>query len=685
MKEAKFLKNSCKTMVFKCWSGKKNSVFLSLKRQIKISTLSIAYFLFNVFGVDAQTDTIQMEEIKISAYRTKVSFANAPRVIHLVSGTELSEAPVSDINDVLKSLMNIDVRERGAHGIQADLNIRGGSFEQNLVLINGVRMSDPQTGHFQMNLPIDINDIERIELLNGPSSSLYGNNAFSGAINIITGMSGRNMAKVSLLGGQYALYGSTVSLNISSEKFRNYLSASIKASDGHIENTDFNILNLFYQSKLSLKPGEFQFQAGFADKAFGANSFYTPVYPNQFEQNKTYFANLSFLSSTNFKFSPSVYWRRNTDRFELFRENPPAWYTSHNYHLTDVYGFSFQTNFKTFLGQSALGFDLNAESILSNRLGETLENPIAAHGYEGVFYTNGKSRQNLNIFFENQFELKKLKVSAKVMANFNSMFNWNFYPGIETLYTITPRTRIMASLNWSGRLPSYTDLYYVGPSNMGNIKLLPEKALNYEIGARHSTKIVMLQTAIFYRAGNNIIDWTKPHVQDKWQSSNITSINTFGYELIGKYIFKSTQGKHSIIRNMNLSYTWLKMDKSSSEFISKYVLDYLKHHISISLAHGVYKNIVASWAYNFQYRNGTYLPYNQLTRVFEDPVSFEPVSLVDFKLAYTSKNWDIFLQVKNIFDLKHQNIENVQLPGRWVSGGLILKLYFDKNNKSGQN
>ncbi|MDF1548315.1 MAG: TonB-dependent receptor, partial [Bacteroidales bacterium] len=494
-----------KKMVFTRWTRRSDSVFLSLGRSIKISALTAGYFLLNAFTTNAQTDTIKIQEVTISAYKTPVNFADAARIISLLSAGEIEDAPLTSINDALKSAMNVDVRERGVYGVQSDLNIRGGSFDQNVVLINGVRMSDPQTGHFQMNLPIDLIDIERIEMLHGASSSLYGNNAFSGAINIITGNDDRSGVKVGLLAGEHELFGGNIALNLSTKKIKNYLSVAKKVSAGYTQNTDFDILNLFYKGKLITEAGALQLQAGYLDKSFGANNFYTPVYPNQYEENKTWMANLKFFTNGNFKISPSIYFRRNFDRFELFRNNPPAWYTNHNYHTTDVYGAEIGTQFNTGSGQMALGADWNTESILSNKLGEVLDNEQAIKGVEGVSYTNGKTRQNFTAFFEQRFRFNNFQISTSLSANFNSMFDWNFYPGIDLSLNINPNFKLIASASRSGRIPTYTDLYYVGPTNIGNPDLKTETANTFEFGSKYITKTLIIQSAIFFRQGNNII------------------------------------------------------------------------------------------------------------------------------------------------------------------------------------
>ncbi len=667
-----------KIMVFAKWSRRRNAAFLSLGRIIKISALTASYFMLNAFNTLAQTDTVKIQEITVSAYKTPVSFSNAPRIVTIISTAEIAQAPLISINDALKSAMNVDVRERGAYGVQADINFRGGSSEQNVVLVNGVKMNDPQTGHFQMNLPVELSDIDRIEIIHGAASSVFGNNAFSGAINLITGLKDENGIKATLFAGQHDLYGGNMALNLTNKKFTNYLSVSKKVSAGYIDDTDFDILNLFYNGKLITKAGDLQLQAGFLDKSFGANSFYTPVYPNQYEQNKTWMTSLKFFSNNQLKINPSIYWRRNFDRFELFRSNPPVWYTNHNYHQTDVYGADLNSQFDWKLGKGSVGIDWNTEPIISNKLGDILDKAKPIKDVDSVMYDHGKSRQNMSAFFENHFSYKNWTLSTSLMANWNSMYNWNFYPGVDMSYKLNTNWHALLSVNWSGRLPSYTDLYYVGPGNQGNIELVPEKSTNCELGAKYITPLLMIQSAIFYRQGKDIIDWVKLNPADKWQSSNITNINTIGYEFSAKFILKEKFGDQFPVKNISFNYTYLDENKSSSNYNSKYVLDYLRHNAGFTINHAIVKNLSATWQFNFQIRNGTYYPYNQVSKLWETAKLYEPLYLLDLKIIYQYRNFDFFLQGKNILDQDQQNIENVQLPGRWISGGIIINIRFEK-------
>ena len=665
MRTTNFIKTQIK-IHFNKWSRKNNSVFLSLNKVIKISVLTVSYFVLNTFNLNAQTDTIKtIEEIKISAYRVPVIFSDAARTITIINKDEILDAPTTSFTEILKFNTNIDIRERGAFGTQSDINMRGGSFEQNLILINGIRLNDSQTGHFQLNLPIELNDVERIEILKGSGSRIYGNNAFSGAINLITSNRDKQNIKLSLFSGENQLYGGYVSSNFSIKNLSNYISVSKKISEGYKENTDFDITKIFYNANYKLNYGNLQFQTGHLDKSFGANSFYTPVFPNQYEQNKTSFANLKLNLENKIKTSYSVYWRNNYDRFELFRDNPASWYAGHNYHVTNTYGASANSIFTTKIGTSSIGVDYNLEKIVSNKLGEELNKQIKIPNTDTLYFTNGKSRENTSIFFEHNFKFNKFNISTGLMANYNSMFDWHFYPGIDINYELTNKIKLFSTVNYSGRLPSFTDLYYVGPTNIGNENIKPENSLTYELGTKYITNNISIQTSIYRREGKNIIDWVKINETDLWQSNNITNVNSNGFEFTGKIKFNDL-----FIKYINLSYSYIDMEKNSNKYISKYVLDYLKHKIILNINNKIYKKLFFSSNFSYNERKGKYIPY--INEQYQEEENYKPIFLIGAKLYWKSNNYNIYIEGTNLKDIKYMDIANIELPGRWIKGGIII-------------
>jgi len=661
------------TFYFKQWSRKQYSIMHSLKSIVQIAVLSVGYLL-NSFTGSAQTDTLKLEEIQVKAARNELKYTDAVRMLTVIDKDEISSMPANDIAGILSTAMNVDVRERGASGVQADFNMRGGSFEQALILINGMRVNDPQTGHFSLNLPVDAEDISRIEVLSGPAARIYGNNAFSGAINIITGKENKNFIKFSGTGGSYGYWDAKVSGNYKIKNLKNYLSISKTASAGYKENTDFNINNIYYSGNQYFDNSTLSIQAGYTGKAFGANSFYTPVFPNQYEENKTAFANIRYQSQTKIKMSYAAYWRLNYDKFELFRNNPASWYQGANYHKNNTYGISTNASFNAFGGIASLGTEWNNEQIISNKLGDQLEKPKPIKESIDKYYTNGSKRQNISFFAEQQYSFDKFNLVAGVMSNYNTVFGWNFYPGFDLGYSINHNLKLVASANYSGRLPSFTELYYVGPTNTGNANLSVEKAFTYESGIKYMSGIMIIQSTVFRRLGSNIIDWVKQNPDDLWQAQNITTVNATGFEFSANIKLKNLEQKNIPINNIRLNYAYTQLDKNSGNYISKYALDYLIHNFNISIEHNVYKKIKASWQFQYRKRNGSYIPYDSEQGQWLSPENYKDIYLLNAKLFYSNQKLNIFAEGSNLLNLKYQDIENVELPGIWLKAGISLKL-----------
>ncbi|MDO9341344.1 MAG: TonB-dependent receptor plug domain-containing protein, partial [Bacteroidales bacterium] len=292
-----------------------------MNKVIKICTLCLAY---NIIVIPEKTqaqissDSLQikgyeLDDVVVTAERTPVEAQQAARIVTIITKSEIERAPAQSLNDLLRYIAGVDIRQRGPLGAQADISIRGGTFDQTLILLNGVNITDPQTGHHNLNLPIDIESIERIEILQGPAAKSFGPNAFNGAINIIAGSSKPNHIRSSGMSGQHGLYKASVNISNTIGYFKHFISISRMSSDGYIKNTEFSNTNIFYQAKYNHKAGSFDFQTGYNLKDFGANSFYSLKYPNQFEATKTEFVSLKYQSNTIIKFAPTFYLRRHLD------------------------------------------------------------------------------------------------------------------------------------------------------------------------------------------------------------------------------------------------------------------------------------------------------------------------------------------------------------------------------------
>jgi len=686
MFKSKSIVKRCLTRFFSRWTRKPYSIFNSLGAVIKICVLSVGCSILAIPGKTQEhadslkiAKKIQLEGIVVTAQRTPAVASQVARVVRVISKEEIADLPVQSLDGILEYALNVDVRQRGGNGVQADVSVRGGSFDQTLILLNGVNVSDPQTGHHNMDIPIDIGSIERVEILEGPGARIFGANAFNGVVNIITGTGKSGTGSVNLMTGDFGLYKADLSGTVSTGKVTQYLSLSHSSAEGYTDNTDFKVDNFFYNAKLDTKSGQADLQLGYATRDFGANSFYTPLYPNQFEATRTLFGSLKFQGSGKFHLVPSLYWRQHNDKFELFRDNPPDWYKSHNYHMTNVYGAGLSSWFISGIGKTSLGLDFRSENILSNVLGEPLSKPIKVPGEDGVFFTNGHTRNNISLFAEHSIYLSRFSFSAGLMVSKNSDLKdkISLYPGVDLGFEISKGLRWYASGSRTLRLPTFTDLYYNSPTNLGNPNLKPEEAIVAETGLKFNRAAFEGHIAIFERWGTNMIDWVKYPNETVWKAMNYTKVNVSGIEFSTKWKPRNTFGDQFFITSVQVDYAYLYADKQSGDLASKYVLDNLKHKVDLSIDHKIRWGLGASWRISYQDRVGTYQKWENSQLGIEVP--YKPFWLGDARLYWKFVGFTLYAESTNIFNVEYFDHANVPQPGRWLKAG--LKVDFDWKKK----
>ncbi len=610
----------------------------------------LSVFVF-VFLRGQQADTIVMDEVVISADRAPVLFRESARVLTVIQREEIEKMSANSLGEILESLSSPDIRQRGSYGVQGDLSIRGGSFDQNIILLNGVNISDAQTGHHNLDLPVDPDEIERIEILEGAGARLYGTNAFSGAINIITRDS--HQSKIGMEVGKNNYKKASLGFGFVRPKGRHKAAFSYQSSDGYVNNTDFRLMNFYYSSRLNYNKFYLDFQTGNTDKAFGANQFYTAVFPEQYEKTNTLFSNLQIRTKSKTTKVFNLFWRRHQDRFELFRNKPDAWYKGHNYHLTNALGSNFSIFVASRLGRTSLGYNFRYDLIWSNVLGELMSRMIRVPFEEDAFYTRTKSRWGGNLFVEHTYSYKRCFLSGGVSMDWNSFSGWNMSPGVNVSCRLTHDTKIFASINKALRLPTFTDLYYHSPLHLGNATLKPEKALSVEMGVKYFRPLVNAHIVVFRRYAKDVIDWVKRVDSLPWQAENITQLTTSGFEIS---IYKK-------IRNTTVraSYAYVTTDKDSHEYISKYALDYLKHKATLMIQQKFFTHFFVSLQGIVQDRAGTFDLYaNGTYSTFE----YEAFLLINSKIGWRRKNVEVYCDIHNILNTSYYDIGNVIMPGR---------------------
>lgn len=668
---------------FRKWNNKAYAVFSSLKKLIKISTLSVAYLLFvnpgslsaNPVDTTSVARSIDLETIDITSEQLPEAFSGISRVVVTITQKEIERAAVSSVNELLEYAANIDIRQRSTNGVQADISIRGGTFDQVLVLLNGVNITDPQTGHHNLNLPLDLSLIERIEVLKGPGAWKFGPGAFSGAINIVTKSVDHQFLKAEAYLGQFGLNAQKISAGVSAGKTSHLFAASRSASNGYTDNTDYRLSDIYYNGTVGKQKNVFDFQAAYSDRNFGANSFYTAKFPNQFEAIQTYFLSVGYsYQSAQIQVEPKIYYRQNNDRYLLFRDNPALY---ENNHVTKVYGANVLVGITHGTkATTTLGADNRIETIYSNNLGELTEKAITSPINDAIVLDKTHSRNNFSVFAGHKRYFNKLMINfgLNLSSNNDIQGKWFIYPGLDVNYDISNHSSIQASANRTMRMPTFTDLYYKGPMNEGNTLLLPEMATGFELAYKYKTSAYQFSVSSFYMAGDNLIDWVRETVNDKWRTINYAQIKTFGTELGFKVNFEELTGNQNVIKDIRMNYTYIDQQKAPSKLISNYALNYLKHRADIGLIHAVYKNIEASWQLAYQVRNGQFEKFVEGASL--GMTNYEPFFTTDLKISWKQSGWLLYAEASNLFNADYYDFGNISQPGRWMKIGVSKQIDF---------
>ncbi|MBR6286937.1 MAG: TonB-dependent receptor, partial [Bacteroidaceae bacterium] len=404
----------------------------------------------------------EIAEVNVIGTRAPLSGDRAVRLVQVLSRKDIEASSAQSVNDLLKLVAGIDVRQRGANGVQTDVGINGGNCDQVTVLLNGVNITNPQTGHLTVDLPVTPDDIERIEVIEGGASRVYGSNAFSGAINIITRQPVSSAIGANIQAGSFGTAGANTNCSLSSTTNQHYISAGYSRSDGGSENSDYKKMNGYWLGKATLKNLKLNAQLGMSRMDYGANTFYGTGSRNQYEEGRRYLAAVGAETTSRIVVKPSAYWNRSIDHYVWTRTNPQAY---ENFHQTNVYGASLGAHTSWKLGTSAVNMEIRREEILSTRLGKEIGSGNHKVPGHDTYYKYFDGRTNFSLYLEHAVEIQDVSLSLGLIANENSATDngMELYPGIDLSWKPAEGMRLYASFNKSLRMPTFTDLYYNGP------------------------------------------------------------------------------------------------------------------------------------------------------------------------------------------------------------------------------
>lgn len=597
-------------------------------------------------------DSVQgLEEIIVAESRLQIPFADQNRTIVVLDRKTISKLPARSVHELLAYVSGLDVRQRGPWGTQSDIGMDGGSFDQTLVLVNGVKVSDPQTGHNMMNLPLTMASIERIEVIKGAAARIYGVNTLNGAINIVTrqpeaddlavhAFTGTSFNRDTANNQIYAGYGVEATGTLSGEHTGHLLSLSRTQGNGYRYNTDFLNHKIFYQGEYRLDArSRIQGFAGWTKNSFGANGFYAaPADVDSWEELETVLAGVSaeLQLSPSWRLKPVLSYRYNDDDYIFVRDRPEVY---RNRHYTNVLNAVLNNSFTTRAGLFGFGLEYREETINSTNLGKNQRSYLGFYGEYGF---------NL---------VDRLLINVGAYLNYNEQFGWQLLPGIDAGYELIDGLRIFGSAGTGQRLPTYTDWYYTGPENIGNDQLRPESSLYYEGGVKYHRYRLQASASVFQRNTSDFIDWVKDSLNGPWKPLNFRELQTTGVTVSGRYALLR-EAEHGIDLSGDLAYTWLRPRfAETSEQFSKYALENLRHQVVVR-AHGV---ILTNYSFNLAAR-------------YLERVNYKSYWLLDARVAASFGDFNVYADLNNIADIQYVEAGAVPLPGRWLSLGVKWQL-----------
>ena len=563
------------------------------------------------------------ETVVVTGTFQPLSLDEIDRSVSVLFAREM-DLTLNSLTDLLRLDPSLDLQARAPDGVQTDLSIRGSTFEQTLVLLNGQRLNDVQSGHHDMDIPVPLDSVERVEVMRGSGSALYGSDASGGVINIVTGPPEGWEMRVRAAAGNDGVNQQRVSLADSLGAVSEQLSVARDFSSGFQPDRDYRNLQLASDTRLLTGLGSSSLTLAYMDHPFGADQFYGP-YPS-WEDTKTWW--LGFQQALGKKTWFDFAYRRHSDLFVLVRDNPPL-YTNHH-HDQD-----FQTSLRRSDPLAAnvtfsYGFDALHESIASNNLGIHARSRGAVHAA---------------VDFR---ALKRFSLSIAAREEVYRDFSGQFSPSIAGGAWLARQLKLRASASRSFRIPTYTDLYYSDPANQGNPNLLPEHAWTYETGLDwNPTARVRAGATVFERRERNGIDYYRASPNDIWQALNIDSLNFTGVET-------SLHVTLSRAQSLDLRYSWLMGVQNTVPIgATKYTFNYPSDSGVIAWQATLPGGFVA------RTRIGV------LNRQAQNPYA-----LWDIYAAWTHGRVHPFLQLANITNASYQEIQGVAMPGRTILGGV---------------
>lgn len=571
---------------------------------------------------------LELDTQQVSGQLFTQEVAEQAFAIEVLERADIELLPVQNISDALEWVSGIDVRQRGGFGSQADIGIRGAGYEQTLVLIDGVRLNHPQSGHHNFDIPVALEDLERIEVVRGPGAAQYGPNGNAGVINLVTRKSvntdnGRS-AKASIAGGSYGYGRAMVSLGKTEGKVSQFVSGVYQRADTYLSGyeLDNETKQGSYRAVYQGEKNSTVFGAGYMNKAFGAQGFYGPAADRANEKGsqwQTYLTHEHRFNSQQ-KIDIALNYHQHEDQFYYLTYMPSDHETT-----------AFQARIRMHANQNlSLGYEFNEEEVDSNK----------------VIQGNKHRRNYDSLFAYGHYDLNLVQVAGS-LSYLTYKDGESYTLPVVGLVLPIGQQQLYANAGRSVRVPTMNDMFMNKNPDFGNPAIKPEETDSYELGARLNLAGVLTRLAVFKRETTNAIDFTRTNAEitngDPFTARNIESIDTKGMDieldatgLLAQYRFQKA----------SLSYTRLLQDFENSFPEARYSKSQLEHQAVLNVAYQIIPKLSLTSLYKYETR------YNQ-----------DGYFIWDLGLKQKNDNWHWALSAANILNEKYVDSGYIQSPG----------------------
>lgn len=570
----------------------------------------------------AQTPTVE-EQVVVTGSVAPATLGAVGRSLTVVTADDLRGLPIRSVSDALRLVPGLWVRQRGPFGSQTDFSLRGSGFGQVLVLVDGVRLNDVQSGHHNGDLPLALDDIERIEVLGGAGASLYGADAVGGIIHIVT-RKGKGAPGAQAAAGAHGLAQVQGTLPLSGAGPLRGLSASFERADGFRPARDFQ----HAQVRLAAALGATALTVAHLDKDFGAAGYYGPAPSREWTSQTLVSADGLQTLRPDRRLQHTAWYRTHGDRFLYDPRNPAAVPNRHRTHSVGGTVRLFE-DLRPGLRLSA-GAEGAVDVLRSSALGDREESRGSA--FAEVEAVTGRVRW-----------YPGLRVDAY------STFGQAVSPALAVAWQARPTVKLRSAVGRAFRVPTFTERYYTDPVHRATADLRPERGWTTESGVDwYPRGAWTLSLTGFLRREDDVIDWVRPTTAERWETRNIRDVSTRGLEV-------GARGRMGGVA-IGAQYAWTAVETEPLVGLSKYVLDYARHGLTGDLV--VPLGPLARLSTRLEHRR---------------PVSRPSFTLVDLRAERQLGRLTLFGEASNLFDARYVEVAGVEMPGRWLRTGIVVR------------